>query len=116
MALYLGNIRSVWGPVGPVQVQFQYDDGGTPVTDPPIDDDPAMADDVLVVVFWRNTNPLDASMSVIFKTSGRKEIYTMPANTPNWQTFNVPQNLQARRGTYQINGPFYPAIVEERRV
>jgi hypothetical protein len=113
MATYFGPPRSVWGPVGPVVVRFEYDDGGTPQADPYIDDDPAWADDVIVNVHWRNPNPQPASMVVTFQTSGMVVTFILTENTPNDQIWPVPQNYQARIGRLTISGPNYPATVTQ---
>lgn len=109
MATYMGPMRSVFGPVGQVQVLFEYDDMGTPAADPPVDDDPNILDDEMINVHWRNPNPQPASMVVTFKTSGRQEVFILTENTPDWQPWPVPANLQARRGQLIISGPNYPA-------
>lgn len=109
MALYDSGHRSVWGPVGPVQFYFEVDDGGTPSADPPIDDDPAWADDVPKNVMWRNPNPEDASAQITFVNSGQVQTFILSANTPDWQRVTIPQNLQARWGRLNIQGPNYPA-------
>lgn len=110
MALYDGGINSVWGPVGKVEVYFQYDDMGTPQTDPE-NYDPVL-DDVMKNVVWRNPNPLDASLAVTFRTSGRKQIFALTHDTPDWVFWPVPQNYQARRGQLNVSGPNYPATPE----
>lgn len=115
MATYMSDPRLAFGPVGRVEVVFEYDDGGTPAQDPPIDDDPALLDDSIVNVHWRNPNPKPASMVVTFMNSNRSQTYILTENTPDWQVQAVPSNLNARRGQLAISGPNYPATVSAAR-
>lgn len=111
MTLYRMPPNQTGGPVGRVEVQFEYDDGGTPPADPPIDDDPAIVDDVVVNVYWRNPNPEPASMVITFLNNGRTQAFILSPDTPEWQTWPVPANLNARRGRLAVSGPNYPATV-----
>lgn len=108
MALYDSGYRSVWGPVGKVELYFEVDDGGTPA-DPIADDDPAYDDDVPKNVMWRNPNPENASVEILFQNSGQVQQFLLAPNTPDWQRVAIPQSFQARWGRLTIQGPNYPA-------